>query len=243
MIATSQWKGKVRKLICPSSSTQSHSPTQWQWVEAAKLKALVDEAVALPFVSRLKTEIAVVVSDWYTNNSGKHKQDENTPVVIVQPQPVRRGAPAKTPAIPIHPSTHIHINISQLFKNIDFYCKIKKGSVSSSLPTNNATDATPALTLADYFSDDEADLNQLITLSGSNIMHESWNPSLTAATVGESLEYQWTYTSSLKAAPPHPEFWPPVLDVERVKLIRHHHSSSSTSLSQTNVLPVPLINK
>lgn len=195
----------MKKLIIPSNYSPQSSQ-QNQWVEAARLKALVDEAVALPFVSRLKTEVANLVADWYSKlqerneKSSKSKDkdkdvfegiDDIPPVI---PQPVRRGPPSKTPVIPIHPATHINLNISSLFRNVETYCKITSAQDSA---------------MVDYFSDDEADFSNLKGDSSSR-----------ATSYVDSIVYTWTYFSNLKPAPCPPDFWPPVLDIDRIKLIR-----------------------
>lgn len=196
----SQWKQRVKKLILPPNYS-SQSPQQNQWVEAARLKALVDEAVTLPFVSRLKTEVANLVSDWYSKQaernekSGKSKDKEvfeDIPPIV--PPPVRRGPPSKIPVIPIHPTTHINLNIPSLFRNVEAYCQV-----------TGAHD-TAAAAVVDYFSDDE----DLVNLKG-DIQQTSHI---------DRIEYTWTYASNLKPSPCPRDFWPPVLDIDRIKLIR-----------------------
>ena len=162
----------------------------------------MDEAVTLPFVSRLKTEVANLVSDWYSKQqernekSGKGNKDVFEDIPPIVPPPVRRGPPSKIPVVPIHPSTHINLNIPSLFKNVEAYCQV--------------TSAYDSTTAVDYFSDDE----DLVSLKGD--IQQTFNL--------DRIEYTWTYSSNLKPSPCSRDFWPPVLDIDRVKLIRPQQS-------------------
>lgn len=88
---------------------------------------------------------------------------------------LKRGPPHKQPVTPVHPSTHINIQLHQLFKNTDTYCKFKQcgrnAMMSSTINAHTTSTSSANSTMegggndkctSDYFSDDEVDLNQFV---------------------------------------------------------------------------------
>lgn len=93
----STWKSKARKLI-QSATFQSSG----YWVEAIKLRVLVEESAGLPFTSRLKDRLSILVAE-------HHAKYPPPPIIggdsSAGSGPGRKKASASIP----QPSTHIRL--------------------------------------------------------------------------------------------------------------------------------------